>query len=222
MKKTLMLKLLATGKISISEGQLTFGNESFNLLPAIFLSTLTEKYHDNEELHKLYLISWLWGYDTVQTVKQNLGVEDPDEIYKVGMDFAQDMGIGLYDTHDYHPGRYTSFKIESNPYFRHMNQEKYEKPIDYIIAGAMGGGGSHVHEDVCQTVELKCMIVGNEVCDFLTGTKEELGDRGLWESAEERYELEKMLEFQKDVLENYQKSNSEKFVDKLVKLLNEI
>ncbi|PSH02250.1 MAG: hypothetical protein BRC26_01515 [Nanohaloarchaea archaeon QH_8_44_6] len=217
-----MLKLLATGKLSISKGQLTFGNSSFNLLPAVFLSTLTEKYHRDDELHKLYLISWLWGYDTVQAVKQNLGIEDPEEVYKVGMDFAQDMGIGLYDTHDYHPGKYTSFKIESNPYFKHMNQEKYEEPIDYIISGAMAGGGSHVHQDVCQTVELKCMIVGNEVCDFLTGTREELEERGLWEEADNRYKLNKVLEFQRDVYKNYQKSNSEEFVDKLVKLLDEI
>ena len=217
-----MLKLLATGKLNISKGQLTFGNSSFNLLPAVFLSTLTEKYHGDDELHKLYLISWLWGYDTVQAVKQNLGIEDPEEVYKVGMDFAQDMGIGLYDTHDYHPGKYTSFKIESNPYFKHMNQEKYEEPIDYIISGAMAGGGSHVHQDVCQTVELKCMIVGNEVCDFLTGTREELEERGLWEEADNRYELNKVLEFQRDVYKNYQKSNSEEFVDKLVQLLDEI
>jgi len=222
MKKTLMLKLLATGKLSISKGQLTFGNSSFNLLPAVFLSTLTEKYHRDDELHKLYLISWLWGYDTVQAVKQNLGIEDPEEVYKVGMDFAQDMGIGLYDTHDYHPGKYTSFKIESNPYFKHMNQEKYEEPIDYIISGAMAGGGSHVHQDVCQTVELKCMIVGNEVCDFLTGTREELEERGLWEEADDRYRLNKVSEFQRDVYNNYQKSNSEEFVDKLVQLLDEI
>jgi predicted hydrocarbon binding protein len=222
MKKTLMLKLLATGKLSISEGQLSLGDTSFNLLPAVFLSTLTEQYHESGELHKLYLISWLWGYDTVQSVKRNLGLDEPEEVYKVGMDFAQDMGIGLYDTHDYHPGRYTRFKIETNPYFKHLKHEKFDKPIDYIIAGAMAGGGSHVHEDVCQTVELKCMIVGNEVCDFLTGTEEELKDRGLWSKAEERYDLEKILEFQKDVYANYEKSNSEEFVEKLVQLLDEL
>jgi predicted hydrocarbon binding protein len=222
MKKTLMLKLLATGKLDISDGLIQLGDTSFNLLPAVFISSLTESYHEKNELHKLYLLSWLWGYDTVQSVKRNLGLEDPEEVYKVGMDFAQNMGIGLYETHDYHPGKYTRFKIETNPYLKHLNQEKFEGPADYLIAGAMAGGGSHVHEKVCQSVEIKCMANKEEVCDFITGTEEELKDRDLWEVSENRYKLQKILGFQKDVFENYNKSNSQDYVEELVSLMEEL
>lgn len=220
MKKTLLIKLLATGKLSVSEGLIQFEDTSFNLLPAVFISSLTESYHEKEELHKLYLLSWLWGYDTVQAVKQNLGLEDPKEVYKVGMDFAQNMGIGLYETHDYHPGRYTRFKIQTNPYMKHLKQEKYDEPMDYLIAGAMAGGGSHVHEETCQTVELKCKANRDEVCDFLTGTEEELKERGLWEKSEDRYRLEEVIEFQKDVFEGYDKSNSEEYVEEAIEIIH--
>lgn len=217
-----MLKLLATGKLKIDDGLIEFGDTFFNLLPAVFMSSLTEYYHERDELHKLYLISWLWGYDTVQSVVKNLGLEESEEVYKVGMDFAQNMGIGLYKTHDYHPGRYTRFKIETNPYLKHLNPEKFDAPSDHLIAGAMAGGGSHVHDAPCQNIELKCKITKHDKCDFLTGTEEELKDRELWETAVERYKLNAVYDFQKDVFENYNKSNSDEFVERLVTLLDEI
>lgn len=217
-----MLKLLATGKLKISDGLIEFGDTHLNLFPAVFVSSLTEYYHERDELHKLYLISWLWGYDTVQAVVNNLGLEDPEEVYKVGMDFAQNMGIGLYKTHDYHPGKFTRFKIETNPYLKHLKHDKFDAPADYLIAGAMAGGGSHVHDATCQNVELKCKITKHEKCDFVTGTEEELKERGLWDTAVERYRLDEVLEFQKDVFERYDKSNSDEFVERLVTLLDEI
>ena len=221
MKKTLLLKLLATKKLKINNGLISLNDSYFNLLPTIFVSSLVEYFYSRDELYKLYLISWFWGYDAVNTVKTELGLEKPEKIYSIGMNFAESEGLGLYRTDDYYPGEYTKFKIKTNPYHRHMKLEKFNQPIDYFISGAMAGGGSHVHQAVCQNIETQCKVQGEKECEFITGTHDELRDRGLWNEAEKRYNLEKIIDFQEEVFNNYNKDKSEEFVEQLNKIITE-
>lgn len=213
MKKTLFLKLLTTKKLKVGEGKIKFGDSDLNLVPAIFISTLMEKYRKEDNLAELYFISWLWGYETVNTVKKELGLEKPEEIYDIGMKFAESMGIGLYQTHDYFPGKYTKFKIERNPFLSNLNVEEIEENIDYLIAGAMAGGGSHVHEEPCHTVETRCQVQGSEKCEFITGTEEELKDRGLWEETKKLYNLEENGGIVDEIFNEYGKKEKEYFVE---------
>ncbi len=220
MKKTFLFKLLATKKLVFEDGKISLGVTDYNLLPTIFISSLTEYFHSRDELDKLYLISWFWGFDCVKYANQTLGLESTEEVYKVGMDLAASMGMGVYDTNNYYPGRYTKFKIKENPYLRHLKVEKFDKPVDVFTSGAMAGGGSLVHDKVCQNIETKCKATGSSDCEFITATREELEERELWEKVEERYSVSDFVEFQEDMFENYTKQNSEKFVERLIELIN--
>jgi len=215
MKKTLFLKLLATKKLRVDDGKIEFGDLDLNLLPSIFISTLIDQYSSDDRLKELYYISWLWGYETVNGVKTELGLTKPEEIYDMGMKFAESMGIGLYKTHDYYPGKYTRFKIQKNPFLKHIDTSKINENIDYVISGAMAGGGSHVHEEICHTVELRCQANGEEVCEFVTGTKEELKERGLWEEADDLYNLEEKEFIVEDIFNNYDSKDESYFIDLL-------
>ena len=222
MKKTLLLKLLATKQLQVTDGLIELEHTHFNLLPALFISSLTEHYHRQDDLHKLYLIAWFWGFDLVRAVAEDLGLNTPDEIYKVGMDLAESMGMGLYKSHDYHPGTSTKFRIETNPYLRYINLDRVDGPIDYFVSGAMAGGGCHVHDAVCQNIELHCKGQDDDVCEFLTATAQELRDRDLWQTVEKRYSVDAILKFQQDVFNNYTRDDATTYVDRLHHLLTEI
>ena len=216
----LLMKLIVSKRLRFDDGLISLGDMHMNLVPSIFLSELTKYYLDKNELEKLYILSWLAGFTTVRRVVKEFGFTNADEIYGVGMNFTEAMGIGLYKTHDYYPGRYTHFIIKNNPFLGHLKLPKKRKePIDYFISGAMGGGGCFVHKTVCQNVEVKCMSMGHKICEFLTGTEKELKSRKLWKTAEKRYNLKKYLPFQKDVYKNYTDKKSEEFVEKLNDLI---
>ena len=217
MKKTLFLKLLATKKLEIDDGLIELGDSHFNLMPTIFVSSLIEYFARRNRLEELYIISWFWGYDVVHQVIDTLNLEKEEEIYQVGMSFAESQGLGLYRTNDYVPGEYTRFKIKTNPYLENLKLDNVETPIDHFIAGAMGGGGAHVHGALTNCIEVKCKAVGSQSCEFITGTKEELKNRGLWEKASDRYKLDKYSEFQQKVMDEYHHEDSKEFI----KLLNE-
>lgn len=215
MSKALLLKLIATRKLKLDNGLIDIEDQYFNFVPAIFISSLIEYFNKRDQLHHLYLISWFWGYAMSKKVAKEFGLEGPEETYSFGMDFIKNQGLGLYCTDDYEPGEFTHFKIETNPHHRHLNLDNFEEPLDHFIAGLMGGGGCVVHDKLTQNVEIKCKTQGDPACEFITGTEEELRERGLWETAKERYNLEEMRDFQQDVFENFEMSNSEEFTDRL-------
>ena len=217
MKKTLFLKLLATKKLEVDDGLIEFGDSHFNLMPTIFVSSLIEYFHRRDRMEELYIISWFWGYDVVHEVIDTLKLEKKEEIYQVGMSFAESQGLGLYRTNDYVPGDYTRFKIKKNPYLENISLKNINRPIDHFIAGAMGGGGAHVHDALTNCIETKCKATGSDSCEFITGTKEELKERELWEKTKSKYNLDKYREFQEKVMNDYHHEDSKEFI----KLLNE-
>ncbi len=215
----LLMKLLISKKLNFEKGLITLEGMNFNLLPSLFISELMEYYSERNELYKLYLLSWFWGFALVKKIVKEFNLKTPEEVYRVGMDLGEALGLGLYKTHDYYPGRYTHFIIKSNPFLRYMELNKVKEPIDYFISGCMAGGGCFVHNTVCQNIEVKCMACGSEVCEFLTGTEKELKERNLWEIVEKRYNLKKFYSLQKDIFENYNEDNCKKYVKKIVKII---
>ncbi|MEX2725600.1 MAG: hypothetical protein Q6367_017070 [Candidatus Freyarchaeota archaeon] len=192
-------------------------NIHLTLIPAFFIGELTKYFLNEKKLSNLYLISWLWGFILVGQVKSRFALKTPAQIYSLGMELGEAMGIGLYKTHDYIPSRYTHFIISNNPYIPYITNLEKKEPLDYFIAGCMGGGGCHVHNQICQNIELKCMLKGDNVCEFLTGTEKELRDRGLWEEVFQRYNLEKIYPLQKKFYENYSEGNEAKLMDEVIK-----
>lgn len=218
----LLARLLMTKRLKFEEGLISLKDMHMTLVPASFIGELTHYFYKEERLPLFYLISWIWGFILVDTIKREFKLKTPDKVYSLGMDLGEVMGIGLYKTHDYHPGRYTHFVISNNPYIKYIKWLKVEKPLDYFISGCMAGGGCHVHGTICQNVETKCILVGDPYCDFLTGTEEELKNRNLWEEASRRYSLDKIYPIQKRFYREYSKGKEAELVDEVMKEIESI
>ncbi len=206
----LLTKLLMTKQLRFEDGVVELKDSYLTILPSFFISELTQLYHRTNRLPVMYLLSWIAGYLFVYRVKKEFNLRTPEEIYSFGMDLTEFMGIGLYKTHDYYPGKYTHFIIRNNPFIKYITPKSstgLKEPVDYFIAGSMAGGGSHVHNDICQTIELKCLALNHPYCEFITGTETELRNRKLWSIAEKRYNLKKLYPLQKLVFENYSGNN---------------
>ncbi len=217
----LLTKLLLTKKLKFENGLISLEGMKLNLLPSMFTSEIMRYHIKENSLWKLYMMSWLWGFAIVHKSIKEFNLKTPEEIYRVGMDLGEALGIGIYKTHDYYPGRYTHFSIKNNPFLENMKlTEKTKEPIDYFVSGAMAGGGCFVHDAVCQNIEIKCMAMGHDVCEFLTGTEKELKDRGLWDIAKERYKLNKIYALQDDIFKNYNEKNGNDFVKKVIDIIS--
>jgi predicted hydrocarbon binding protein len=215
----LLLKLFMTHQVKMEEGLISLKDINLNLLPSSVAATLTNFFTKRSELWKLYAIMWLNGFITIKHIEELYKMKRSDQIYSFGMDMGEAMGLGLYKTHDYFPGKYTHFIIKPNPYIPYYSRNLKREPIDYFIAGTMAGGGCVVHKQPCQTVEIKCMFKGDECCEFVTGTEKELKRRKLWKIAEKRYNLKDIYPVQKAIFKNYGKVKMIELIDGLIKKL---
>lgn len=211
----LIAKMLMTGQLKMDGGIISLKGITMNLLPSFFAAELTKYFEKEKKIPEFYFLCWYWGFVLVGEVKRQLNLKTPDEVYSVGMDLGEAMGIGLYKTHDYYPGKFTHFYINS-PYLKFLNYPERKKALDFFICGCMGGGGCHVHNAICQNIELKCQLEGAEKCEFITGTEEELKKRGLWSTVVKRYNLKKIYPLQKEIFENYDKSKEEELLVKII------
>lgn len=220
----LLLKLMMTKQLKFEDGLIAIKNINLNLLPSFFISELMTyaiDKKDKQEMSRLYFLSWYWGFDLVKKVDEAFGLKKPEEIYEFGMSLGEAMGIGLYKTHDYYPGKYTHFIIDNNPFLKYMKFDKNQsEPVDYFIAGTMAGGGCMVHNAVCQNVELSCQAMGAKSCEFITGTEKELKQRKLWDIAVERYNLDILYPLQKKIFNGYHsKGDRDVLMDEVMETL---
>ena len=213
----LLAKLLLTKQLQFKDGIINFKELTMSLLPSVLIGELTEYFLKEKKIPRLYMISWYWGYILVRHVVREFKLKKPEDIYSLGMDLGEALGIGLYKTHDYYPGRYTHFVISNNPFLKYLSPKKYKgQCVDAFISGCMAGGGCFVHNAVCQNIETKCKMRGDSVCDFLTGTEQELKNRGLWERTYELYNLEKIYPLQKEIFNNYTDAQESKMLEKII------
>jgi len=195
----LFLKLLVSGILKIDNGKISIKTTNYLFSPTIYVSILTEYFKLKNQKNYFYLISWVTGFYVTNNIINYFKLKNVDEIYRVGMDFAENMGIGLYKTHKYLAGKWTEFEID-DPFI-------HEKYSDIAVAGIMAGGASLVHNAVCQGIEIACKLDGAERCKFLVATEEELKNRGLYDKVIERYNLdEKILNFQRYIFSKYFKN----------------
>ncbi len=218
MVMALLAKLLMTKQLKFEGGYIDMKNITMTLVPTFFISELTKYFNNKNEMDKFYFISWYWGYVLVRKINEKFSLKTPEQMYSFGMDMAEAMGIGLYKTHDYSPGKYTHFTINS-PYIPFLADMKNKKSVDHFIAGAMAGGGSLVHGSVCQNIEINCQIQNNKNCEFITGTETELRKRGLWDEAMSRYNLDKYYPLQKEIFNQYDEKREAEI---LTTIMNEL
>jgi len=209
-----------THQLKMEEGTISLRDIKMTLLPAFVVTLLTDYFYRKKELWKLYFILWFAGFVTIDEIKTIYNMKKPDQVYSFGMNLGEAMGIGIYKTHDYYPGRYTHFIIPNNPFLEYLPRDIEKMPIDYFIAGTMAGGGCLVHNSVCQCIELRCKWAGGGTCEFLTGTEKELKSRNLWRIAYKRYNLKKIYPLQKFVFENFGKIKLSSLTNKVMENLS--
>lgn len=220
MSLNFLAKLLLTKQLKIGEGEIKLKYINLIMIPSIFLYKLTKYYIENNKLNLLYLLGWICGFFVMNDLIKIFKPKSVEQIYRLGMDFAESVGIGIYKTHNYYPGRYTYFIIYNNPFAKWF--EKFQEPVDYFISGIMAGGGCFVHKSICQNIELKCIAKGDKFCEFLTGTENELKNRNLWEIVEKRYNLQQIYPIQKFVYNNINKMEEKILLNNVIKKLSEV
>ncbi len=218
----LLAKLLMTKQLKFENGVIELKGTYLTLLPSFFVAELTKYYMKENNLYKFYMLSWYWGFVLVRSVVHSFNLKTQDQIYSLGMDLAEAMGLGLYKTHDYYPGKYTHFVVKTNPITKYFKDEKIMEPLDIFVAGSMAGGGCLVHNKLCQNVETSCMIKGDPVCDFITGTEEELKSRGVWDVAYKRYKLDKLLPLQNKIFIEFNEENEAELSSYIIDKLNKM
>jgi len=212
----LLAKLLATKQLRFEQGQIELKSIHMTLVPSFFIGELTKYFYREKQMPQFYLLSWLWGFKLVGEVVRDFHLNTPSKTYNLGMNLAEAMGIGIYKTCEYVAGRFTHFAISKNPYMKFFRGMEVHEPMDYFISGCMGGGGYFVHDNICQNIETKCILKGDTHCDFLTGTDQELKDRGLWEETDRRYGLDNIVPLQKEFLDAFEKGQEEEMIDDII------
>ncbi|MEA2003538.1 MAG: hypothetical protein U9O53_01110 [archaeon] len=204
----------------MEDGKILIKDIPFILLPSFFIEELSIYFIKNKKIPQLYMLAWFWGYVFTDQIKNRFNLQKPDEIYRIGMDLIEAMGIGLYKTHNYKLGRYTNFTIPNNPFVQKIDMSTLKKQhFDYFISGFMAGGGSHVHNQPCQCIELLCRVNGDTKCDFLTGTEKELKSRKLWSTAVKRYDLKTIYPIQKKIFNRCSDENKEIILSEIMNLI---
>ena len=212
----LLAKLLMTRQLRFEGGQIELKNIHMTLVPTFFIGELTRYFYNEKQMPQLYLLSWLWGFKLVGKVKEQFNLDTPSKVYNLGMNLAEAMGIGLYKTYEYQPGKYTHFIIANNPFLKFLKGMKTTEPIDYFISGCMAGGGCFVHQQLTQNIETKCRQRGDPHCEFLTGTEDELKKRGLWDEVRRRYILDKIYPLQKRFYDAFFEKKEDEVLEEII------
>ena len=220
MALSFLAKLLLTGSLKFEDGEITLRSSNFIMMPALFISEITNNYLEKNRLYILYLLSWICGFLATNRIVKDFKLDTSDKVYSLTMNIMEAAGIGLYKTHEYFSGRYTHFIIYRNPFAKWFKQ--YGEPIDYFISGVSAGGGCFVHKSLCQNIEIRCIAKGDKYCEFLTGTEKELKSRGLWEIVKERYKFEQIYPIQKFVYENIDKIDEKILVNKALEMIKKV
>ncbi|MEM0480658.1 MAG: hypothetical protein QXQ14_00495 [Candidatus Aenigmatarchaeota archaeon] len=208
---TKLLNLFISGRVKVENGKYRIFDEFWVFLNSKFLADLTMLAFKHSTVPAIYLISWINGFIIVNKMIKELKIENqPDKIYRLGMDFASILGYGLYKTHYYSFQKFTYFEIDS-PIADYIKKEwnfeaKKLRNVDIIAAGFMAGGGSLVHKQVVQTLEIECKVNNKPKCIFLTMSEDYAKEKGLINEIEKRYNLKEIYPIQKYVFENYDKN----------------
>ncbi len=189
-----LVKLMLSGKMKLSFGEILFLGHPFSLMPMYFYEELTKRLiEDPEEREKVYFDAWKAGFKFTLDIVNKYSLESFEDRYKLAMDLVSMSGFGDYRTIEFFPG-YAIFKIINNPFPKLFYPSNLK--VDHILRGINAGGGTVVHERIINCVELECAAENSKYCLHVNGSQKYL---------EERIENEKILEEQLGDIKNLQK-----------------
>jgi len=92
----LLMKMLMTKQLKFEGGNISLKNITMTLMPSFLTAEITKYFMKENNMPKLYLLSWYWGFVLVKQVDQKFNLKKSDEIYSLGMELGEAMGIGIY------------------------------------------------------------------------------------------------------------------------------
>ena len=158
-------KLMMAQQVSFKEGHVQFLGEDVAFTPVTFLAEDTRKYIAKNDINGLYLSSWKSGYQITLKMVQKYKLKKFEERYSVAMDTVSMMGLGSYKTLEFKRAEYAHFRVFNNPLALYL-KGKYKTPVDHFMRGANAGGGTIVHEIPINCIEVKCLAIGDKLCEF--------------------------------------------------------
>ncbi len=204
-----LVKLLATGHISLKEGEIKIVGQRVAAVPIEFYlgltrNTISLQEKDPDAVSRLYLNGWISGYVYMVNFEKDYKVKSEQDRYRLGMDIASFAGLGDYETTEWVPGKYSKFRILDNPIGPSLYPSK--KPVDHLIRGLQGGGGSIVHHKIVQCVETSCAaVVGGSTCEMINAPMDVLEEMDLSDKTTEQINIDYVLPRQKEFVKNFGK-----------------
>lgn len=216
-----LIKLLVSGLIKISKGNIKVFGMDMGLLPIFYVYLLTKEYllKDKDARTKFYFLAWSSGLLIMKRFEEEVKIKDPKESYLYGMDLATFMGFGEFKTLEYSVGDYALFEVPNNPLIKYFYPSK--EPVDYFISAFQAGGGSVSHRNIIENLELECgAMTGKPSCLFLNATIDEFKRRKVYKELERRIDIKKILPFQKEIFNMQRKGvNDEDILKRISEIL---
>jgi predicted hydrocarbon binding protein len=199
MSLSFISKLIISKQLRFEEGQIIFLEKPMVFVPVEFYIHLTrEILKKRREMIEIYLDAWKAGVIFMREVSRKYSMAKFEERYREAMDIISSAGFGDYQTLEFEGGKYAYFKIFNNPIAEKFYPSK--EPIDHVLRGFNGGGGSPVHERIINTIETECKAVNNNFCIHLNAATEILKQKRWNKFVKAQLDLNFLLKRQKEFI----------------------
>ena len=196
MSLSYITKLLVSKQLRFEEGQIIFLQKPMAFVPVEFYVHLTKEIlKKRREMIEIYLDAWKAGVIFMRDVARKYSMARFEERYMEAMNIISSAGFGDYQTLGFEGGKYAYFKIFNNPIAEIFHPSK--EPIDHVLRGFNGGGGSPVHERIINTIETECKAVNGKFCIHLNASTEILKEKKWSKFVKKQLDLNFLLKEQK-------------------------
>lgn len=165
-------KWLVSGELKITEGEISLLGQDVVMLPSTFVIELHKSILKSKNTllrDELYMWGWRTSYLYIKRFVEAYKLSKFEERYRWGMDIAVTAGLGDYKTLDYKRGEYSHFYTVGSPVAKALYPAK--NPVDILLRGINGGGGTATHLKITNCLEVECQAVNGKRCVFVTATE---------------------------------------------------
>jgi len=166
-------KLMVSGKLKFTNGEIDVFEEPFALVPMVSIAQMTRDAmkRGGRAINDLYFYGWVYGFVVTLAMVKKFKLKKFEERYKISMDVAALVGFGDYQTVSFKKG-HSHFKAIKNPFAMEFYPSK--KLVDHYLRGMNAGGGTIVHEEIINCIEFKCTAQNGSHCLFDNVNKSEM------------------------------------------------
>jgi len=169
--------LLISGKMQFAPGRIDLLGDRLTMLSMNAVKQMTEDAEKRgiDGIQDMYFEGWVFGYEFTYKLIENLNLKRFEETYKVVMDVTGLIGFGDYKTLEFKRG-FAKFQVLKNPLAEICKPADH--PIDHLLRGMNAGGGTVVHGEIINDVELECLAQNRPHCIFINANEKYMHENG--------------------------------------------